>query len=128
MYLAQQQSVVPIDQNVFTLMTAVQTSSFRFLLTLFLILTFCGFLACRPQSPERLKELIHELESSDGKVRNAAALEIANYGESGKPAVPPLIHVLQHDQSRGIRTSAALALRKIGTKEAINALDNYKKD
>lgn len=81
---------------------------------------------CRSHSPEELKRLVGELKSRDGSVRNQAALALGEFGEDGREAVPDLIRVLQRDPSRGIRTSAAFALRKIGTKEAVDALDNYR--
>ena len=87
-------------------------------LLLFLLLAACG------PSKEELPGLIKELSHKDGRVRNQAALRIARMGSDGKPAVKPLIRLLK-DDSAGIRTSAAYALRNIGTKEAIKALDNY---
>lgn len=84
-----------------------------------------ALVACSRKSPEKLRALINDLSSSDSGVRNQAALSIASYGEEGKDAVPALIKLLRTDKSRGIRTSAAFALRSIGTKEAITALDEY---
>lgn len=81
---------------------------------------------CEQRSPEKLHTLIAKLHSSDSKERNSAALAIAAYGEEAKEAVPELIKLLNTDKSRGIRTSAAYALRSIGTKEAVSALDHYK--
>jgi len=97
----------------------------RALLGLLLALSF-SLTACERKSPERLQGLIQQLSSADGKERNTAALTIGSYGEAGKAAVPALIKLLQTDKSRGIRTSAAFALRSIGTKDAIAALDAYK--
>lgn len=83
--------------------------------------------ACTKKSPEELRLSIRELSSSDPKVRNRAALKIAAYGHSGVEAIPSLIRVLKTDPSKGIRSSAAYALRSIGSKEALEALDGYEK-
>jgi HEAT repeat protein len=93
-----------------------------------LALTLICAASCKNRSNDNLNELIKELSSSDKSVRNSAALEIAGYGKSGSPAVPALVKLLNTDSSRGIRTSAAYALRSIGTADAIKALDNYKED
>lgn len=91
--------------------------------------TFIGaLLSCTSPDPRKLDEEIKRLRSTDSKVRNQAALAIAGYGENGAKAVPALIQVLRNDPSRGIRTSAAFALRKIGTKEAVAALDGYSEE
>lgn len=96
------------------------------LLHLSLILAVAVFLGCKSRSPEQLRRLVSDLHSSDGAIRNQAALAIGEFGEDAKSAVPDLIRLLNTDKSRGIRTSAAFALRQIGTKEAISALDSYK--
>lgn len=83
--------------------------------------------ACKQKSPQQLDKLITELQSPDPKKRNAAALEISGYGEDGKQAVGPLIRLLNTDPNRGIKTSAAYALRSINTKEAKAALDSFEK-
>jgi len=90
-----------------------------------LLLTLILLFACKARSNEELGVLIKNLSSPDGKVRNSAALEIASYGKDGAPAVPALIKLLTSDKSRGIRTSAAYALRSIGTEDAVKALDSY---
>lgn len=95
-------------------------------LSIFLLLTL-SIAACKQRSPEQLDKLITELQSSDPKKRNAAALEISSYGEDGQRAVGPLIRLLNTDPNRGIKTSAAYALRSIGTKEAKGALDSFEK-
>jgi HEAT repeat protein len=87
-----------------------------------------AFGACRSKSPQRLQQLIVDLSAADPGTRNQAALEISRYGAEGKAAVPALVRLLNTDRNRGIRTSAAVALRAIGTKEAIAALDKYKED
>ena len=83
--------------------------------------------ACKSKNPEQLEKLILKLESPDPKQRNAAALEIASYAYEGKKAVPSLIRLLNTEPNRGIKTSAAYALRSIGTKEATAALDSFEK-
>ena len=83
-------------------------------------------LGCESRSPEKLRILVAELRSSDPEERNAAALSIGRYGPDGKAAVPELVRVLTSDKSRGIRTSAAYALRQINTPEAIRAIEEYR--
>jgi HEAT repeat protein len=85
------------------------------------------FVACKNRSPEQLNRLIQELSSPDGKMRNAATFEIAGYRRDGEKAVGPLVRLLNTDPNRGIKTSAAYALRRIDTKEAKAALDSFEK-
>lgn len=89
----------------------------------------CGLLllvlACGP-SKEDLPILIKELRSSESATRNKAALALAEFGAEGEKAVPSLIMLL-NDESGGVRSSAAYALRKIDTPQARRALDSYQK-
>ena len=94
------------------------------LILLFLCILQTG---CFDKSESHLNELIIQLDSSDGSVKNAAILDIARFGPSAKSAAPKLVLILNNEKSRGIRTSAAYALRSIGTKEATQALESYKK-
>lgn len=84
-------------------------------------------MACLDRSESHLNHLVAQLDSPDASIRNSAILDIGRFGPSAKSAVPKLIIMLNSEASRGIRTSAAYALRSIGTKEAIQALDSYKK-
>ena len=81
--------------------------------------------SCRHNSEEKLESLVKALSSPDKGIRNSSALDIARFGKDGHKAVPGLIKLLNSDPSRGIRTSAAFALRSIDTPEAIKALDSY---
>lgn len=91
---------------------------------LFIFLLFL-FSACT-SAEEEVPRLVQELSHSEAKVRSRAAQRLAGYGEDAKPAVDSLIRLLK-DKNGGVRSSAAFALRKIGTKKAIRALDHYSK-
>ena len=84
------------------------------------------YLSCHTSAEKNLPPLIKKLQSADVETRNQAALALAPYGERAKPAVPGLIRLLG-DPNTGVRSSAAYALREIGTPEANTALDNYGK-
>lgn len=58
-----------------------------------------------------------KLYSSEAKVRNRAALDLARCGDSASRAVGRLSQLL-YDENVGVQSSAAYALRKIDTKEA----------
>ena len=83
--------------------------------------------SCFDKSESHLDELIIQLDSPGASARNSAILDIGRFGPYAQKAVPKLVLMLNSEKSRGIRTSAAYALRSIGTKEAIQALDSYKK-
>ncbi|MFN8390559.1 MAG: HEAT repeat domain-containing protein [Bdellovibrionota bacterium] len=92
-----------------------------------LALALCFSLtSCREPAKKAVPHLVEQLASSEVKVRNQAALDLAPYGSEAADAVPALIKRLQ-DPNTGVRSSAAYALRKIGTPEANAALDAYKK-
>ncbi|MCB0343870.1 MAG: HEAT repeat domain-containing protein [Bdellovibrionales bacterium] len=85
------------------------------------------FLASACSDPEiEIPKLIKQLKSSDSSARNNAAMKLGSYGGDAQSAVRPLASLL-NDENGGVRSSAAFALRKIGTPEAKRALDNYKK-
>ena len=69
---------------------------------------------------------MEKLTHTEAKVRVRAAQRLATYGPDAKPAEDLLIRLLK-DKNGGVRSAAAYALRKIGTKKATRALDNYKK-
>jgi len=96
-------------------------------LFLFAGLTALAFFAsCKSVSKEELPQLIRDLKSSESTVRNQAAMKLAGLEGDGAEAVPALIAAL-YDPNGGVRSSAAFALRKIGTPAANKALDDYKK-
>lgn len=68
--------------------------------------------------PEHLKKLY----SSQSKERNAAALALAKCGKLAEPGVPRLVSLL-YDSNVGVQSSAAYALREIGSPEAVKALE-----
>ena len=82
--------------------------------------------ACGPPSEERMNELKEQLQSSNTRTRNRAALDLANYGRHAAPAIPQLKRLL-NDPNGGVQTSAAYALRQIGTPEADAALKSAPK-
>ena len=83
--------------------------------------------ACQRKDSGELKQLIRDLSATDPKLRNKAALRLAAFGKEAEVAVPALIRILRTDPSKGIRSSAAYALRSIGTPEALAALESYEK-
>ena len=96
----------------------------RVLLTLF---CFFWLLACGKLSREEAERRIKELKSPDAGERSQAALALADGGEEAKRAVPELM-VLLNDRNAGVRSSAAFALRKLGTPEAIKSLSVKRSD
>ena len=66
--------------------------------------------------------LMQTLQDKDVYVRKYAASALGSIGEGAIDAVPALIQVLQ-DQD--IRINAAFALGKIGTPEALKAVEEY---
>lgn len=80
--------------------------------------------SCKEDLSTALPRLTKELDAKESSVRNRAALDLAGYGPDGKAAVPALVRLLR-DPNSGVRSSAAFALRSIGTPEAEKALDAY---
>ncbi|MCB0322357.1 MAG: HEAT repeat domain-containing protein [Bdellovibrionales bacterium] len=74
-----------------------------------------------------MPKLIKQLSAKDSSTRNKAAYALAGYGADAKPATRALIARLK-DPNMGVRSTAAYALRSIGTPEATKALDAYEKD
>jgi HEAT repeat protein len=96
----------------------------RFLMILFLTVSFFG---CRGASREDLPRLRRELHDRDSRVRNQAALAIASLGGEGKDAVPELIRLL-NDENGGVRTAAAFALHSIDDPSGVAAVERYKRE
>ena len=78
--------------------------------------------SCAGLSREEVDKKIKDLKSQDTATRSQAALALADGGDEAKRAVPVLAAMLR-DPNAGVRTSAAFALRKIGTAEAARALE-----
>ena len=72
-------------------------------------------------SEDTMPTVVRAVKDPDYRVRRNAALVLCNVGEGGDPAVDNLIDIL-HDENRYNRFYAALALRRIGTPRARNAL------
>ena len=89
--------------------------------SIFLMLFPC---ACKESTKTAVPRLIEKLTAEEAHQRNEAALALAAYGEDAEPASKQLIRLLS-DKNYGVRSSAAFALRRIGTKEATAALDAY---
>lgn len=71
---------------------------------------------------DQIPRYIRDLRSSNAKVKNEAALELANCGSpKADAAVSDLIRLL-YDPNVGVQSSAAYALRRIATPEAEKAL------
>jgi HEAT repeat protein len=86
-----------------------------------------ALISCNSVSEKDIPRLKQELASSKSELRNQAALSLARLGPKASPATKELI-ILLHDPNRGIRSSAAFALRKIESDEATKALDDYNKE
>ncbi len=85
-----------------------------------------GLASCFGDPEKELPILINDLSSKDSGVRNRACLRIGSFSSEAEIAVPYLIKLL-NDPNNGVRTSAAFALRKIGSPKAQHALDFYVK-
>jgi len=109
----------------FGLLNAVGTSM-KLLLPLCILLSAFILTSCGESPDTVVPVLIKELQSKDSQERNRAALKLASYGDKADPATKELIHLLKDDNG-GVRSSAAYALRKIGSPKAQAALDNYQK-
>jgi hypothetical protein len=72
-------------------------------------------------SEDVLPAVFRAVKDPDYRVRRNAALVLCNLGEAGDPAVTDLVDVLR-DENRYNRFYAGLALRRIGTPRARNAL------
>ncbi len=85
-----------------------------------LSLIACGAIACcdRAAVPDQLQKLY----SSQAKERNKAALALAKCGDLAEPAVPRLAALL-YDSNVGVQSSAAYALREIGSPQAVKAIE-----
>ena len=74
---------------------------------------------------DEVERKIKDLKSPDSATRSQAALALADAGDAAKRAVPALASML-NDRNPGVRSSAAFALRKIGTAEADRVLEANK--
>lgn len=85
-----------------------------------------GFASCTEPAETAVPRLVEQLKSRDAHQRNLAARALADYEEEAEPAVKQLIKTLW-DDNIGVRSSAAYALTKIGSKDALKAIEDYKK-
>ncbi|MDZ4787305.1 MAG: HEAT repeat domain-containing protein [bacterium] len=92
-----------------------------------LLMYLCLFIISCADSKDEIPRLLKELNSSDAKIRNDAALGLASWGAPhSNQAVPRLIE-LMYDQNIGVQSAAAYALRRIDTPEARIALKKASK-
>ena len=91
-----------------------------------IVLLLLFFSGCKESAETAVPKAVEQLQSKDAHQRNAAAQRLSAYGGDAADAVKPLTRALW-DNNMGVRTSAAYALRKIDTKEARQALADYKK-
>lgn len=98
----------------------------RVLSAVFLVCLLLFATACLPPADEEVPKLINELRSPERNQRNKAALRLAEYGPEAEPATSALGALLK-DPSGGVRSSAAYALRKIGSPQAERLLEAYQK-
>jgi len=104
-----------------------QMKTHKFLKLCARVLVLAGLMltvGCKLVDKAELPQLLNDLKHQDSHVRSKAAMRIAGLEEDGVEAVPALIETLS-DINGGVRSSAAFALRKIGTPEAKQALANY---
>jgi HEAT repeat protein len=67
-------------------------------------------------------QLLVDLASGDAALRSTAAFYLGDLGSKAAKAVPALVEVVKRDNSKWARRSAAKALGRIGTSEAIAGL------
>lgn len=81
----------------------------------------------RPEEPLQrmarasLSKLVGGLHDPSPAVRSSVIFAIGRFGPVAAPAIPPLTEVLSQDALPEIQFQAALALNKIGTREAVEA-------
>ena len=71
---------------------------------------------------EKVESLIQQLGSGEASIRRNAAIALGQIGEPAKNAVPALVKAL-HDEDEDVRFEAVSALKKIGTPEAMKAVE-----
>ena len=76
---------------------------------------------CETQE-QKVERLITELGYKETKVRVRAAEALVQIGEGAVDAVPALMQALQ-DQNVSVRSNSARSLKKIGTPEALEAVE-----
>jgi hypothetical protein len=81
----------------------------------------------RPEEPVQrtarasLSKLVGGLQDSSPAIRASVVFAIGRFGPLAAAAIPPLSDVLHHDPLPEIQFQAAVALSKIGTREALEA-------
>ena len=75
-----------------------------------------------------IDQLLHDLDHKDPAARSTAAYYLGELGKRASQAVSKLCQIATKDQSKWARRSAAKALGKVGTKEAISGLMLAAKD
>ena len=75
-------------------------------------------------SEEEIESLIEQLEDKSGDTRIYAATRLGHFGPAAKAAVPALATAL-NDEYAPVRQAAAQTLKKIGTPEALKAVQQY---
>lgn len=98
---------------------ALNITSRFFVIILVLLFVFTG---CKDRSAE-VPGLIRQLNSSQAKVRNQAALSLGHIGSPDADRAAIYLIKLLYDENVGVQSSAAYALRRIDTPEARAALE-----
>lgn len=80
-----------------------------------------------PARDAAVSALIRALRDENEDVSNIAAWALSGIGESAKDTVPALIEALK-DEDDNVRRNAAEVLKKIGTPEALKAVEEWEKD
>ena len=87
-----------------------------------ILLIILGMTAISCTTEKEVQSLIVKLSSNDSQERNRAAHRLGTLGEDAAKAVPALTATLK-DQDWMVRNSAVYALQKVGTPEAVAALE-----
>lgn len=88
-----------------------------------LVILLIAFSACSSGGAS-VEELVAQLADTDPEIRGSAAVELAARGEAANKAVYPLSRLLRDDNDN-VRATAEYALRKIGTHDAVRALNAF---
>lgn len=81
------------------------------------LLAGCSIILSACCNADDIPNLARQLNSSDARDRNDAALALARCGAKAGRAVPRLSQLL-YDENIGVQSAAAYALRKIDTPQA----------
>jgi HEAT repeat protein len=73
----------------------------------------------------RVSQLMARLSSADSPTRLMAIDQLGEMGDDARPAVTPLIRLVNTDPDQQVRSSAAVALGKIGDEQAADSIQKW---